>query len=288
MNKKNIAKSLQRRLDKWVESIDSEEIRKTIKEDAIVTGGALVSLLNDEEPNDLDIYFKTLEACVDVARYYANIWNLSHENKVSIVTEGQRVECYIKSLGALIEEGETAIDDNTEVLNVLEEEKATDVGKPKYRPRYFSTNAISLSDKIQIVIRFWGSVETIHENYDFVHCTCSYDYKEDKVNTPNDALISIINKELVYKGSKYPLCSIIRTRKFISRGWTINAGQYVKMALQLNELDLKDINVFKDQLCGVDSAYFNILIESLIQHKEKHPEFQIDSTYVIKLIDRIF
>ena len=61
-------------------------------------------------------------------------------------------------------------------------------------------------------------------------------------------------------GSKYPLCSIIRTRKFIQRGYTINAGQYLKMAMQLNELDLKDVSVLQDQLIGVDSAYFDMVI----------------------------
>ena len=66
----------------------------------------------------------------------------------------------------------------------------------------------------------------------------------------------IINKELIYTGSKYPLCSIIRTRKFIERGYHINAGQYVKMAWQLNKLDLNNLDVFKDQLMGVDSFYW--------------------------------
>lgn len=160
--------------------------------------------------------------------------------------------------------------------------------KPKYRPRYFSTNAISLSNDIQIVIRFYGSVEEIHKNYDFIHCTCSYDYKENKVNLPTKALEAIINKELYYCGSKYPLCSIIRTRKFLKRGWTINAGQYLKMALQLNELDLKDLKVFKDQLTGVDSAYFNQAIEMIIKRQEEDESFQIDNTYLFEIINRIF
>lgn len=97
----------------------------------------------------------------------------------------------------------------------------------------------------------------------------------------------IINKELYYVGSKYPLCSIIRTRKYIERGYHINAGQYVKMAMQLNELDLKDISVLEDQLTGVDTAYFQMMIDAL-REKMDGTEQKIDGTYVMELINKMF
>ena len=202
-----------------------------------------------------------------------------------------RITCFIRSKGIAIEEGESAIDDDSEPVEDMDDqfvEETSGEENPRYRPRYFSTNAISLSDKIQLVIRFYGTVEEIHENYDFVHCTCSYDFKNDVINLPNEALECILNKELRYIGSKYPLCSIIRTRKFISRGWHINAGQYVKMALQLDDLDLKEFNTFKDQLVGVDSAYFAQAIEQIEKKKEKEPNFELDNTYLFTVINRIF
>lgn len=293
MNSKNIAKSLKAKLDDWCKNIDDNEITKMIKENAIVTGGALVSLLNGDKPNDYDIYFKNKESVLKIAQYYAEKWNKAHKDKtlVQIKEEDGRIQCFIQSAGAVMEEDENGIDDNSEpetepfTEETEEEQKAI---KPKYRPRYFSTNAISLSDDIQIVIRFYGDVDKIHENYDFIHCTCSYDYKNNKVNLPAKALEAIINKELIYCGSKYPLCSIIRTRKFLSRGYTINAGQYLKMALQLNELDLKDLNVFKDQLTGVDSAYFSQAIEMIAKKQEENSNFKIDNTYLFEIINRIF
>ena len=160
--------------------------------------------------------------------------------------------------------------------------------KPKYRPVFFSTNAISLSDKIQIVIRFYGDVAEIHTNYDFIHCTCYYDHKENVIYLPSKALESIINKELQYVGSKYPVCSIIRTRKFLQRGWTINAGQYLKMCLQVAELDLKDLNVFKDQLAGVDSTYFSMAIAQIEDKQQQDARFKVDNSYLFEVINRIF
>lgn len=292
MNSKNIAKSLKKKLDDWCANIEEEKIRKLVLENAIVTGGALVSLLNGEPPHDYDVYFKTMDSLHLVAKYYADRWNSLHPEKsqVEIKCEDGRVTSFIRSKGVAAENENADPDGNMGIEGETEPEVAEDaeVNKPKYRPTYFTTNAISLSEKIQIVIRFYGDVNEIHQNYDFVHCTCSYDYRENKVNLPARALEAIINKELFYIGSRYPLCSIIRTRKFVGRGWTINAGQYLKMALQLNELNLKDFNTFKDQLAGVDSAYFEQAIRQLSERQEKEPDFKVDNTYLFEVINRIF
>ena len=152
MNSKNIAKALNKKLQNWVDTIEDKEVVKAIKNDALITGGALVSLLNGEKPNDYDVYFKTLESCQKVAQYYADMWNEMHpdKSKVDIKIENDRVQCFIKSDGAVMEDEETGIDDNTEPYTTENEEEPTqpnpEIEKPKYRPRYFSTNAISLSD----------------------------------------------------------------------------------------------------------------------------------------------
>lgn len=291
MNSKAIARRMKSKLDKWAASVTDESVRAAIKENAIVTGGALVSMLNNETPNDYDIYFKTKDSALAVARYYATIWNETHpeKNQVQVLLEDEtgRITAFVRSTGFVAEDGEVGIDDETEPeAEPLETEMQDE--RPPYRPRYFSTNAISLSDGIQIVIRFYGNIGEIHTNYDFVHCTCSYDYKTGVVDLPARALEAIINKELYYMGSKYPLCSIIRTRKFVSRGWTINAGQYLKMCLQLNELNLKDLDVFSDQLAGVDSVYFNKAIEAIRSKQEENPDFQVDNSYLFEVINRIF
>lgn len=311
MNSKGIKKHLRRKVDDWIETIEDEEVKNLVRRDAIITGGAIVSLLNGEKPNDYDVYFKKYDTVLAVANYYAKKWNDMHlekqyvQIKEEVLCGEKRITCFIRSKGIAIEDDENGIDDDSEPLydgepyvdeddekmgeytDSNEENHVVDV-KPRYRPRYFTTNAISLSDKIQIVIRFYGSVDDIHKNYDFAHCTCSYDYYENNLNLPTKALECIINKELYYIGSKYPLCSIIRTRKFLSRGWHINAGQYVKMALQLNELDLKDFDTFRDQLIGVDSAYFSIVVDAISKKKESDENFKLDNHYLFEVINRVF
>ena len=214
----------------------------------------------------------------------------------SVVTP-ERIKVFVQSAGVVEEKPvETEVDapfPPIEEVEKTDEDKATEeaaeeTGKPKYRLVFMSSNAITLSDKIQIVVRFYGEVEVIHKNYDFAHCTCSWTSWNNEVQLPEKALECIINKELYYIGSKYPLCSIIRTRKYLERGYHINAGQYVKMAFQLNELNLYNLETLEDQLTGVDSGYFMMMIEALKKKADESGEAVVDKSYVFELINRMF
>jgi hypothetical protein len=160
--------------------------------------------------------------------------------------------------------------------------------KPKYRPIFMTSNAITLSNKIQLVTRFYGTPEEIHSNYDFTHCTNYWLSGTNELVLRPEAMECLLAKELRYQGSKYPLCSIIRTRKFIRRGYSINAGQYLKMCFQLSELDLTNVKVLEDQLTGVDTAYFTQLIERCKRDLKSNPETGINSTYIVSLVDHMF
>lgn len=290
MNSKNIKKHLNAKLKDWLSTIDDESVKCTILKNAIITGGALVSLLTGEPVNDYDVYLKTKEACIVVAEYYVNRWNTLHpDDKVAElrVNEAGRISVFIPSKGTVGEDTSEESDiDEGEVDTPVDED--AQVSKPRYRPVYMTSNAITLSNKIQIVIRFYGDVEEIHKNYDFAHCTCAWSAWSNELFLPEKALECIINKELFYVGSKYPLCSIIRTRKYLERGYHIDAGQYLKMAIQLNQLDLNNVEVLKDQLVGVDSAYFEMLIEALKPRTDESGKLNVDSNYVIEVVNRLF
>ncbi len=279
MKLKTIKKLIASKFDAWANSITDEALRKLVMENTIITGGSIVSLLLGEDVNDFDLYFRNKDTCLRVAKYYANFFpgkvdirllddagiENDHGSRISI-----RVTPDITYKG-----GEEASD----------ESPMTAEGKdPEYKPVFMSSNAITLSDKIQIVVRFYGEPEQIHSNYDFIHCTCYWKSWDNELVTPVAALTSMMSKELIYCGSKYPLCSIIRIRKFIARKWTISAGQMLKMIIQLNELDLLDVRVLQDQLVGVDSAYF---AEVLTKLAEKGQE-RVDAAYLCEIIDLIF
>lgn len=323
MKKKTINAVVCKKFDEFTASISDETVRELVKKNSIITGGSITSMLLKEDVNDFDIYFANKETVLAATKYYVGLFNKSSGSSDAVVLDGSneeqmnsylsgggtglnmtsdRVKIIISSRGVAGEQP----DETDEAINfqnhvqpiadaddVLFEEEITSLPeKPKYRPVFLSANAITLSDKIQIVIRFYGEPAAIHENYDYVHCT-NYWYSKDRglvLNQP--ALESILSKELVYIGSKYPLCSIIRTRKFLKRGWTINAGQYLKMCFQVSKIDLTDIAVLEDQLIGVDVAYFAQLIEAVKTHvdkkKKEGQDFKLEYGYLATIIDKMF
>lgn len=289
MKTKTIKKIIRAKIDNWLASIEDEAVRALAAKNTIVTGGSIVSLLSNEPVNDYDLYFRNIETAKAVAEYYvkkfqeATSWPMAldvQEGRIRITTStGHRGETAgdVETLGT--DEIEDAYEAAEELALQVE-----DAGGVAYRPVFMSTNAITLANRVQIIVRFYGNPDEIHENYDFVHCTNYWTSWDDTLTLRQPALEALLAKELRYVGSKYPVCSIIRLRKFIKRGWTVNAGQILKMVMQVSELDLTDPKVLEDQLTGVDSAYFMQLMTKL---RENDPE-KVNAAYLVEIIDRMF
>ena len=89
----------------------------------------------------------------------------------------------------------------------------------------------------------------------------------------------------MYQGSRYPVTSIIRMKKFLKRGWNISAGEILKICMQISELNLHDVEVLEDQLIGVDVAYFSTLISAISNIKDTS---KVNAEYISSIIDNIF
>lgn len=313
MKAKTIKAVLRKKIDEWLASIEDESVRELAAKNAIVTGGCIASMLLKEPVNDFDVYFKDHATTLAIANYYVARFAPAAANgipcKIRVDDAEGRIRIIVKSAGIASEDGTAkpyeyfearpeaeaagyvseVMKDAGDIQDVHDEaesaaQAAEDDGKPKYRPVFMSTNAITLSHRIQIVLRFYGEPDQIHENYDFAHCTNHWTSSDDVLTLRQPALEALLARELRYVGSKYPVCSIIRLRKFIARGWTVNAGQILKMVMQVNELDLTDIAVLQDQLTGVDCAYFCQVMAAL---KEKDPT-KVNASYLVEILDRMF
>jgi hypothetical protein len=306
--KNGIRIELKKKIDDWINSIEDEDLRQVVAKNTIVTGGAIASMLLGEKVHDYDVYMKTKDAAKQLAIYYVSKFKELNGDKFDAMeisyqpivkeetlknikgVEEERVVIYMKSAGVASETQEEYayyemrdMDDATEFAAQLSEE-IKDSSKPRYRPIFLSQNAITLSDKMQIVIRFYGSPDEIHENYDFAHAKNYYDYDKNYLHLDPEALECLLSRTLIYRGSLYPIASIFRMKKFLERGWRISAGQQLKIMWQISEIDLKDHEVMREMLVGVDQAYLYQLVEAL---SKTDPE-KIDSAYVSTIIDKIF
>lgn len=279
MQRKSIVKRCDKGITEWLDSIEDEAVRNAASDGVILTGGAIASMLLGETVNDFDLYFKDKATTLAVANYYADKFNGANPDfDVQVQVGDDRIRFFIPSAGVAAEKGASVDEDTGGVEHAQSEDKI------RFRPVFISPNAVTLSDKVQLIVRFYGDVEEIHKNFDFTHATGSYDHATKDLRTSVEQLESLLSRTLRYQGSLYPIASVFRAKKFIQRGWRVNAGQYLKMSFQINELDLGDIEVLNDQLTGVDAIYMQAFVDAV----RSVPAEKMNSTYVCAVIDRIF
>ena len=276
------------------------DFQQSIIHNTVVTGGAIASMLLGEEVNDLDIYFKDREIAKKVAHYYINTMKekLGTTDQVSRVevmdnTTGG-VDIVIKSMGVVSDdsggtgdydyfEGRTENDVN-EFFNKYKKVAGKNDEGPKHAVSFISSNAITLKNDIQIILRFCGDPSEIHKNFDFAHCTNYWTSHTGTVYN-EEALSALLERRLYYIGSRYPVASLFRIRKFVERGYRISGGEILKIAYDVSKLDLDEAHTLKDQLCGMDLAFFSQVI-SMLNNRE--PGTTIDRTYLFSVVDRVF
>lgn len=281
MQTKTIAKTISSKLEDWMESISDKDLVKKLRDNILVSGGSITSMFLNEEVNDFDIYINDMDVLKSLAEYYikpftdieildgrTDIDSTGGNNKKSVAhrtLKPDQIKLYFYDAGW---------------LRVNEDMKEEDM---HYTPVFFSPNAISLSDKVQIVLRFHGDNVAIHKTFDFIHATNYFTFK-DWLVTNKEALESILSKQLKYQGSLYPVTSIIRIKKFLKRWWKISAGEMLKIMLQVSDLDLTDPDTLEEQLIWVDIAYFSTLIEVLRWVDDD----KRNTAYISSIIDKVF
>ena len=296
MQIKTIKKIITNKLEDWLSTITDKNLRKEVKSNLVVSGGSIASLLLNTDVNDYDVYIQNQDVLVRLCKYYCRTFNLEvvdgREAQKLIEAEFSPAQLELPdytpsrlSLLRSLKEDQVKIITNGYKVEALE--KVSEGEAKKYFPSFFSPNAISLTDDVQIVCRFSGTVEHIHKSFDFIHATNYFTFK-DGVVLNQTALESLLTKQLYYQGSLYPITSIIRAKKFLLRGWKISAGEYLKMCFQISELNLSDPVIMEEQLVGVDIAYFGKLLDILKAKYESDPNFKLNASYLATLIDKVF
>lgn len=299
-------------LCKYIGKTD-KDLADDLKRHCFVSGGAITSLLQGEQPNDYDIYIDNIDTLYNVCAFYTNQWNENHQTKkefniIKHITDDtesnnnnyylktvkdvrESVEIQVKSTG-IVKDGAFEEEEDENLLPSKELIEDVDNVKEEHEEKYvikcITSNALSLSDDVQIICRFCGKPEEIFKNYDFVHTMQAYVRCSDELLLNTKSLVSIMSKRLEYQGSLFPVCSLFRLRKFLSRGWTISSMEILKIAYQISKLVLNDIKVLKEQLIGCDYFYMLSLCEALHKWREENPNTEFNNEYMFKLIEDVF
>lgn len=142
------------------------------------------------------------------------------------------------------------------------------------RPEFLSDNAITWKRKahgsrrvfqVQLITRFTGTPREIFEWFDFTIVQDAYDFIYNEFSFGDRFFQDIAARKLVFCGkSKFPICAMYRTKKYIARGYNCPGSTIMHIALSIVRLEIKTYKDLKEQLMGIDTQY---LIDLLSQEK---------------------
>jgi len=124
-----------------------------------VSGGCFASLLQEEEPKDIDIWFFSQFVADRVVELYTK--DPSYMNEVAVWDEKYR-DVKGHASGMMITE-----------------------------------NAVTLKDNIQLITKNYGEPQEVRQTFDFVHCMPYYDSRNDKLYISREQYNCCVNKCLL-------------------------------------------------------------------------------------------
>lgn len=183
--KDRIKNILHNGFQKFIDADWSEgtSFQKWVLNNCAVSGGITASVLHDETPNDIDLYYRG-----------PSLTNFSTGLEHLFLSKDGRWRQWIKDI-------------NPNYMAVTD----TDAGG-----KLITANAITLWNGMQI-IRL-DTVEAMRRSFDFVHCLPMYDFKNLYISKPQ--YDSIKQKRLVIHNPS--AITRYRVSKFEQRGWKRN------------------------------------------------------------------
>lgn len=247
--------------DSWIDSIEDKDLAHQAKYNSIIAGGALVSILLDEEPKDYDIYFTTFHTAWSMAKYYATMANRELGN------EFIKVKC--DTACVYLEPGDDFV--------WIPDKSVASITR-------ISLNAVTIEPNIQIIYRFWGKPKLVVDRFDFMHTHCYWYPLDDEIFIDDEAINSIASKQLVYNSTINPLSSYLRIRKFLQRGWKIEASEIDLLLDNINTLDLKSPDTLREQLAGLSEGVFENIAHGINNNLRIGMDISTAVTHAVKSV----
>lgn len=176
MQTKTISKIISMKMEQWLETITDKKLRNKVRKNILVSGGCITSMFFNEDVNDFDVYINDMDILKKLVQYYAKPFNIMIlDGRKDRNTNNDNENHYSIATRTLKEDQIKLYFETGSGMRVNEDKKEEELN---YSPIFFSPNAISLSNKVQIVCRFHGDNIAIHKTFDFIHATNYFTFQE--------------------------------------------------------------------------------------------------------------
>lgn len=162
-----------------------------VRENCIITGGAIASCFHSEKINDFDLYAKD-QPSLNILKSY-----ILADMKADI-KEMKRYD---------VEDSENPI--------------------PEAQTHMITNNAVTMRGDLQFV--YLGTADQCRQKFDFIHCMPWFDIKTQKLYISRDQYDSIATKKMILNKSSENV-KFGRVNKYVDRGWGIDQTVYKEIA----------------------------------------------------------
>ncbi len=115
---------------------------------------------------------------------------------------------------------------------------------------------------VQLITKFHGSPDDIFDWFDFTVTHGAFDFATGLFHLGPRFLPDLSKRRLVYTGSsKYPICALYRTQKYVKRGFELPGATIMHIALSIVQLEIETYGDLKEQLMGIDTMYLQKVLD---------------------------
>jgi hypothetical protein len=106
--------------------------------------------------------------------------------------------------------------------------------------------------RVQLIRVLTGTPQQIIDSFDFTICQGAFDGERFILGA--DFLQHIAQRRLVFNiAAEYPICSLYRARKFITRGYRLSGIDAIKLGLRIHSIKIDTYADLRKQLMGIDT-----------------------------------
>ena len=148
--------------------------------------------------------------------------------------------------------------------------------------------------EVQLITRFSGTPRQILDTFDFTIVQGCYDFSTQSFVLDDKFLPDIAARVLRYTSSShYPICALIRTKKYQDRGYHFTNSCRLAISFAINRLDLTTYKNLKEQLLGIDTTFLRGFLETLdddqeLSDQERMEFIEVCCTMIDNQVTKIF
>jgi hypothetical protein len=127
------------------------------------------------------------------------------------------------------------------------------------------------------------NVFDIINTFDFTICMGAYDFRGEEFGYNYKFLLHNAQKILVFNiAARQPMSSLIRVLKFKERGYSISSIELIKIALAINNINIKDNFDLADNLRSIQATYLYDFYNFLSSEDKRYKQYNMTEA-IIKL-----